>query len=146
VPTLDRKAFAPAEELRRGAYVLNPDVADPELILMATGSEVSLIVGAERTLRARGLRVRLVSMPSWELFAQQAEEYRAEVLPPAVTARLSVEAAASFGWDRWVGSEGDILGVDRFGASAPGGTVMKEYGFTVEHVVERALALVGKKP
>jgi transketolase len=145
VPTLDRKQFAPAEELRRGAYVLNRDVADPELILIATGSEVSLIVGAEEVLRKRGLRVRLVSMPSWELFARQTPEYREEVLPGAVGARLAVEAGASFGWDRWVGSDGDILAIDRFGASAPGGTVMKEYGFTVDHVVERALALLGKK-
>ncbi len=146
LPTLDRKRFAPAEELRRGAYVLNRDVADPELILIATGSEVSLIVGAEPLLRERGLRVRLVSMPSWELFARQTPEYREEVLPRAVRARLAVEAGNSLGWDRWVGSDGDVLCVDRFGASAPGGTVMKEYGFTVDHVVERALALVGKRP
>jgi transketolase len=144
VPTLDRNTFAPAEGLRRGAYVLNRDVIDPELILMATGSEVSLIVRAEAELRARGLRVRLVSMPSWELFARQTQEYRDEVLPRAVRARLGVEAAASLGWDRWVGSDGDILAIDRFGASAPGGTVMKEYGFSVDHVVERALALIGR--
>jgi transketolase len=145
VPTLDRKRFAPAEDLRRGAYVLNPEVADPELILIATGSEVSLIVGAEPVLRARGLRVRLVSMPSWELFARQTPEYREQVLPCAIRARLAVEAGASLGWDRWVGSDGHILAIDHFGASAPGGTVMKEFGFTVDHVVERALALVGKR-
>jgi transketolase len=146
VPTLDRRQFAPAEELRRGAYVLNRDVADPELILIATGSEVALIVGAEPLLRARGLHVRLVSMPSWELFARQPQEYRDEVLPRAVRARLAVEAAGPFGWERWVGSDGDVLAIDRFGASAPGPTVMKEYGFTVDHVVERALAVVGRGP
>jgi transketolase len=145
VPTLDRGVFAPAEELRKGAYVLNPGESDPELILIGTGSEVSLLVKAEPILRQRGIRVRLVSMPSWELFARQSEEYRQSVLPRAVTARLAVEAASSFGWERWVGLEGDVICVDRFGASAPGGTVMKEYGFTVEHVVERALKLLGKK-
>ena len=146
VPTLDRRVLAPAEELRRGAYVLNPAERDPELILIATGSEVSLIVGAEPILRQRGLRVRLVSMPSWELFERQSAEYRGSVLPRTVKARLAVEAARSLGWERWVGSEGDILSVDRFGASAPGGVVMKEYGFTLDHVVERALVLLGSQP
>jgi len=146
LPTLDRRQFAPAEELRRGAYVLNRDVLEPELILIATGSEVSLIVGAESQLRARGLKVRLVSMPSWELFERQSAEYREEVLPRAVKARLAVEAAESFGWERWIGIDGDVLSIDRFGASAPGGTVMKEYGFTAEHVVERALALLEQQP
>jgi transketolase len=146
VPTLDRNVFAPAEGLRRGAYVLNPskDSKPPELILIASGSEVSLIVGAEATLRERGVRVRLVSMPSWELFADESPDYRESVLPSAVTARLSVEAACSMGWDRWVGSKGDILSVDRFGASAPGGVVMKEYGFSVDNVVKRSSALLGR--
>jgi transketolase len=146
VPTLDRKVLASAEELRKGAYVLNPNESDPDLILIGTGSEVSLIVAAEPLLRQRGLRVRLVSMPSWELFERQPADYRESVLPRAVTARLGVEAARSFGWDRWVGPEGDVISVDRFGASAPGPLVMKEYGFTVDNVVARALALVGKQP
>jgi transketolase len=137
--------LAPAEELRRGAYVLNRGESDPELILIATGSEVGLIVAAEPVLRERGLRVRLVSMPSWELFERQSAEYRESVLPRAVKARIAVETARSFGWERWVGSEGDILGVDRFGASAPGDLLMKEYGFSVDHVVARALALLGKQ-
>ncbi|MCU1278070.1 MAG: Transketolase, partial [bacterium] len=145
-PTLDRVRMAPAEELRRGAYVLNRDETDPDLILIATGAEVSFIVAAEPILRQRGLRVRLVSMPSWELFAQQSAEYRDTVLPRAVKARLAVEAARSFGWERWVGSDGDVVAVDRFGASAPGGIVLKEYGFSVENVVARALALVGGPP
>jgi transketolase len=147
VPTLDRSVFAPAEGLRRGAYVLNPsqDSASPELILIATGSEVSLIVGAEARLRERRLRVRLVSMPSWELFARESSEYRESVLPSSVTARLAVEAGRSMGWDRWVGPKGDILSVDRFGASAPGGLVMKAFGFSIESVVERALALLGRR-
>jgi transketolase len=145
LPTLDRGVYQPAEGLRQGAYVLNRSEVDPELILIATGSEVSLIVGAEPILRERGLRVRLVSMPSWELFEQQSAEVRESVLPRAVKARLAVEAASPLGWERWVGLDGDILCVDRFGASAPGPLVMKEYGFTVDHVVSRALALVGKK-
>jgi transketolase len=142
LPTLDRRVLAPAEQLRRGAYVLNGGEGDPELILIATGSEVSLIVAAEPRLRQRGLRVRLVSMPSWELFAGESAAYRESVLPRAVTARLAVEAARSFGWERWVGLDGAILSVDRFGASAPGDVVMREYGFTVDQVVARALALL----
>jgi transketolase len=144
VPTLDRRSHAPADGLRRGAYVLNPGETQPELILIGTGSEVSLIVGAEPALRERDVRVRLVSMPSWELFAAESPEYRESVLPSSVTARLAVEAARSIGWERWVGPRGDVLSVDRFGASAPGGVVMKEYGFTVDNVVERALALLGR--
>ncbi|HWE27937.1 MAG TPA: transketolase [Polyangia bacterium] len=143
MPTLDRAVLAPAEGLRRGAYVLNPAVSDPDLILIASGSELGLIVGAEPILRERGRRVRLVSMPSWELFERQSAEYRRSVLLPAVKARLAVEAACSFGWERWVGDEGAVLCVDRFGMSAPGDVVMKEYGFTVESVVTRALALGG---
>jgi transketolase len=144
VPTLDRQNLAPAEGLRQGAYVLNEDVHDPQLIMIATGSEVALIVGAEQRLRQSGLRVRLISMPSWDLFEAQPASYRDQVLPRAVKARLAVEAARSFGWDRWVGSDGDILSVDRFGASAPGERVLQEFGFTVDNVVERALALVAR--
>jgi transketolase len=144
VPTLDRRVLAPAEELRRGAYVLNPEVRDPELILIGTGSEVSLIVAAEPILRQRGLRVRLVSMPSWELFERESADYREAVLPRAVKLRLAVEAARAFGWERWVGLDGAVLSVDRFGASAPSKLVMHEYGFSVDNVVARALALVGR--
>jgi transketolase len=144
VPTLDREKFAPAEGLFRGAYVLNPGESSPELILMATGSELSLIVGAEAVLRERGVRVRLVSMPSWELFEAESEEYRQSVLPPSVKARISVEAGCSLGWTRWVGSEGETIAVDRFGASAPGSRVMKEYGFSVENVVAKAEAYLKK--
>jgi transketolase len=145
-PTLDRAAVAPAENLRLGAYVLNPGEKNPELILIGTGTEVSLIVAAEPVLRARRVRVRVVSMPSWELFARQSEEYRESVLPRAVEARLAVEAARSFGWERWVGTDGDIVSVDRFGASAPGAVVLENYGFSVDHVVARALRLIGRGP
>jgi transketolase len=144
VPTLDRGSLAAAEGVRRGAYILNEGEHDPELILIGTGSEVALIVAAEVRLRQSGLRVRLVSMPSWELFEAQDAAYREQVLPRAMKARLAVEAARSFGWERWVGSEGDVMSVDRFGASAPGDRLFEEYGFTVDHVVERALALMAR--
>ena len=143
VPTLDRKQFAGAEGLRRGAYVL-ADVPEgkPELILIATGSEVGLIVAAREKLQTQKISVRLVSMPSWELFEAQSSEYRDSVLPPSVHARLAVEAGVTQGWHRYVGDRGDVIGVDRFGASAPGPVVMREYGFSVENVCQRALALL----
>ncbi len=139
VPVLDRGSLAPASGLARGAYVLaDGEGGAPELILLATGSEVALAVEARRRLAAEGVRVRVVSMPSWELFEAQSPEYRESVLPGAVRARVAIEAASPFGWDRWVGSEGAVIGVDRFGASAPGAEVMKRFGFTPEHVVEVA--------
>lgn len=143
VPTLDRAIYASAELLRRGAYVLGrSEDATPDVILIASGSEVELVVAAEPILRAAGVRARLVSMPSWRLFEDQTAEYRERVLPGAVAARLAIEAASPFGWERWTGTRGTIIGIDRFGASAPGEVVMRELGFTVDAVVERALALV----
>ena len=146
VPTLDRTVYAPAELLRRGAYVLNPSDATkaPDVILMASGSEVALIVAAEPILRKANINARLVSMSSWRLFAEQTAEYRESVLPKAVTARLAVEAASPLGWERWTGLGGSIIGIDHFGASAPGETLFKEFGFTVDHVVAQALALAGR--
>ena len=145
LPTLDRDAFAAAEGLQRGAYVL-ADAAggEPEVILIASGSEVGLIVAARQKLLEKKIRARLVSMPSWELFDAQPQEYRDSVLPPALGARLAVEAGASQGWHRYVGGRGDVLAVDRFGASAPGEVVMREYGFSAENVCARALALLGR--
>jgi transketolase len=140
----DRAALAPASGTARGAYVLadaNPDVP-PELILIATGSEVSLALAAHQQLIGDGVRCRVVSMPSWELFEAQPKAYRNSVLPPAVAARVSVEAASPFGWERYVGPTGAIIGVDKFGASAPGPDVMKRYGFTVEHVVATARSVL----
>jgi len=139
LPVLDRAKFASADGVRRGAYVLNPAVSAPDMILMATGSEVSLIVSAEPALAAKGLKVRLVSMPSWELFEEQSKDYRDSVLPPAVTRRLAVEAGVTLGWQKWVGDRGRTIGLDRFGASAPGPRLMKEFGFTTENVVATAL-------
>ena len=139
LPTLDRSRFAPASLLERGAYVLNPDVTEPDLLLLATGSEVQYIVAAEQVLAARGVKTRLVSMPCWRLFEEQPAEYRAAVLPPNVGARVSIETGTTFGWDRWVGARGRIIGVDRFGASAPGPEVARQLGFSADHVVEAAL-------
>jgi transketolase len=142
VPTLDRTQLGSAEGLRRGAYVLaDAPNGQPELILLASGSEVSLIVAAWQRLLQQQIKARLVSMPSWELFEAQPRAYRDSVLLPSVRARLAVEAGVAQGWQRYVGDQGDMLGVEQFGASAPGEVVMREYGFTVENVYTRALAL-----
>jgi transketolase len=143
VPTLDRSQVAPADGLRHGAYTLvdAPD-GEPEMILIATGSEVGLILEARQKLQEQGIPARAVSMPSWDLFEVQSQAYRDLVLPPSVGARLAVEAGVEQGWSRYVGGDGDVIGVDRFGASAPGPIVMLEYGLSVENIVERARALV----
>ena len=147
VPTLDRSRYASAEGVRRGAYVLSdPPSAPPALVLMASGSEVGLIVAAAEKLAADGVAVRCVSMPSWDLFEAQPQAYRDEVLPPAVTARLAVELGVRQGWDRYTGPHGDMLGVDRYGASAPAKTLLAQYGFTVDAVVARAKALLAPTP
>ena len=145
LPTLDRTRYASADGVRRGGYVLS-DAKDgkPALILIASGSEVSLIANAADQLQGEGIAVRCVSMPSWELFDAQPQSYRDSVLPPAVTARLAVELGVSQGWDRYIGASGDMLGVNRFGASAPAGVLLREYGFTVENVVQRAKALLSR--
>jgi transketolase len=146
VPTLDRKQLASAEGLRRGAYILaDSRQANPRLIMIASGSEVGLIVAAAQKLNEQKIPVRLISMASWELFEAQSPEYRDSVLPPSVHARLAVEAGVTQGWHRYVGERGDVIGVDRFGASAPGPVVMREYGFSVENVCQRALALLERE-
>jgi transketolase len=143
VPTLDRALFAPAEGVRRGAYVL-ADLGSrkPQIILMASGSEVSLIVEAGQRLSVQGVAVRLVSFPSWELFTEQEPGYHESVLPPDVELRLAVEAGVTQGWHRWVGAKGRILGLDRYGASAPAKVVFENLGFTVDRVVQIAADLL----
>jgi transketolase len=142
VPTFDRSQFAPADGLRQGAYILaDAPGGKPDIILIGTGSEVSLVVAAREKLAAQKIQARVVSMPSWELFDQQPQAYRDTVLPKSVRARLSVEAALPQGWHRYVGDGGDVIGIERFGASAPGNVVMEKFGFTVSHVVERAVNL-----
>lgn len=143
LPTLDRGRYASADGLRRGAYVLS-EAKDrpPALILIASGSEVGLILSAAERLQNEGIAVRCVSMPSWELFDAQPQSYRDDVLPPGVPARLAVELGVSQGWYRYLGDRGDMLGIERFGASAPAAVLLREYGFTVDHVVARARALL----
>ena len=139
LPTLDRSVYAPAAGLARGAYVL-ADAPDgkPEVLLLATGSEVALCVAAYEELKADGVKARVVSMPSWELFENQSQEYRDSVIPPAVTARVAVEAASTFGWERYVGRGGAIIGMHTFGASAPLKDLQRRFGFEPENVVRAA--------
>ncbi|HET9095613.1 MAG TPA: transketolase, partial [Candidatus Baltobacteraceae bacterium] len=129
----DRKA-----EVARGAYILVDTDRTPDLILIATGSEVSLAVQTAALLKGKGMETRVVSMPCWELFEKQDQSYRDQVLPPDVTARMSIEAAATFGWERWVGTRGYCYGIDHFGTSAPASAIAKEYGFTPEHIAQVA--------
>ena len=146
VPILDRSQYASPEGLRRGAYVLyDPTPVVPQLILLASGSEVQVVVDAEKLLRQKGIFARVVSMPSWELFEAQSEDYRASVLPPSIRARLAVEAGVPQGWRRYVGDVGAVLGIEKFGASAPGPVVLKEYGFTPEHVCNLAVAVCARE-
>ncbi|MBI5305845.1 MAG: transketolase [Chloroflexi bacterium] len=143
--TLDRTQYASADGVRRGGYIL-ADAASghPEIILMATGSEVPLIVGAQKKLAEQGIAARIVSMPSWELFDAQPKEYRDAVLPPSIRARLAVEAGITQGWHKYVGLDGDVIGLDRFGASAPFAVIFEKLGFTVDNVVARANKLLGR--
>jgi transketolase len=139
VPVIDRSAYAPADGLRRGGYVLaDPEGGDPEVILIATGSEVALALDAHEELTGDGIRSRVVSLPCWELFERQDDSYRDEVLPPAVTARVSVEEAATMGWERFVGSAGRAIGMHTFGSSAPLKDVASKFGFTPDKVAEAA--------
>jgi len=145
LPIIDRTKYASAEGLEKGAYVLaDAKGKTPELILIATGSEVAPSLDAYEKLSAEGISTRLVSMPSWDLFEKQTPSYRDEVLPPKVTARLAVEAAVPFGWERYVGSQGAVHGINRFGASAPYKVIAEKLGFTGAHIAERAHQLLGR--
>jgi transketolase len=140
LPVIDRTKYAPAAGLHRGAYVLaDTGTGEPEVVIVATGSEVTPALGARDLIQSQGLRVRVVSMPSWELFAAQNAEYREQVIPRNAGLKVSVEAATTFGWERWVGSDGLLIGLDRFGASAPYEVLMREFGFTAEKISERIL-------
>jgi transketolase len=146
LPVLDRASLGPAEGLHRGAYVLaDAPGGRPELILMASGSEVWRALEAAKRLAEKGIRVRTVSFPSWELFERQPKEYRRSVLPPQARKRLAVEAGSPLGWERYVGDEGEAMGLLRFGASAPGEEVLDRLGFAVDEIVKRALALLGRR-
>jgi transketolase len=143
LPTIDRRHYASAAGVARGAYVL-ADAANgrPDVILIGTGSEVSVCLAAHDALKAEGIGARVVSMPSWELFDRQEARYRDEVLPPSVTARVAVEAGSTLGWDRYVGAQGATIGMRGFGASAPVNDLMKEFGFTPENVSQTAKAQI----
>ena len=146
LPTLDRSKYASAAGLAKGAYVLADGPGGrPEVLLLATGSEVSLCVLAHEQLVRDGIKSRVVSMPSWELFEHQGQEYKDSVLPPSVTARVSVEQASTLGWDRYVGAKGRKIGMRTFGASAPLKELQKKFGFEPENVVSAAREQLGLK-
>jgi transketolase len=132
------------EGMPKGAYVLSDCRGVPDVLLIGTGSEVHLALEAKARLQEEGINARVVSMPSWELFAEQSQAYRDSVLPQECRARLAIEAGSPIGWHRWVGHNGDVIGVERFGASAPGGIVYREYGFTVENVLAKVRILLGR--
>ncbi len=141
LPVLDRSTLAPAAGLSKGAYIIKDCAGTPDLLLIATGSEVPLVLDAAAQLGKKGVTARVISMPSHELFEQQSPDYKASIFPADIPKRLVVEAASSFGWHKYVGEQGDILGIDTFGASAPGPVMMEKFGFTAANVVDRALKL-----
>ena len=146
VPVIDRTKFSPAEGLSRGAYILADSAPlPPQVILIATGSEVHLALEAYEKLRAEGIRARVVSLPSWELFERQPRDYRNQVLPPGITARVSVEAGVTHGWVKYIGWAGEAIGIDHFGASAPGKVLLEKFGFTSDNIVRRVKALLNRK-
>jgi transketolase len=145
VKVLDRTIFAPAEELKKGAYVLaDLGQSKPQIILMATGSEIPMMIEAGQRLAESGTAVRLVSFPSWELFADQDQEYRDSVLLPDVELRIAVEAGISQGWHQWLGTKGRMIGIDRYGASAPEKLIYENFGLTVGHIETAAREMLGK--
>jgi transketolase len=145
VPFIDRERFAPASGVAMGAYILSDAAAGaPEVILMASGSEVQIALDAQEQLHALGISARVVSAPSLELFAQQSLAYRERVLPPAVRHRIAIEAAHPMSWYRWVGGAGEVIGLERFGSSAPYQRIYKELGLTSDHVVTRVRAMLAR--
>jgi transketolase len=145
LPVLDRAGVQPGGGVERGAYMLaDPQQGNPQVILIATGSEVPVAIGAQKLLAERGVAARVVSLPSWEIFERQPQSYRDSVLPPTVTARVAIEAGVPLGWHKYVGPAGEVVGMMRFGASAPGPVVFEKFGFTPENVAARALRLLGK--
>ena len=144
VPTFDRSKFAPASGVAKGAYILADSGGQPDVILMGTGSEVQLCVGAYEQLTAEGVKARVVSMPCWELFETQPPEYKIQVFPPEVRARVAVEAGTSLGWKEYVGDDGIVVARDDFGASAPIKDLMQHFGFTVDNVIAKAREVMQK--
>jgi len=145
LPTLDRNKFSSAKNLAKGGYIIRDSEGTPQIILIATGSELHIVIEAQELLMKEGIKVRVVSMPSWELFEEQSKSYKENVLPPSIPLRLAVEAGVTLGWHKYVTTEGDVIGTDSFGESGPGSEVMKHFGFTTENVYQRARALLTKK-
>jgi len=144
LPTLDRSRYAPADGLAKGAYILADSDGVPEIILIGTGSEVSLVAEAHERLKADGVRSRVVSMPSWYLFETQDRTYRDTIFPPSIRSRLAVEQAGEVGWDRYVGPDGATITMSTFGASAPLAKLQQKFGFTVDNIVHTARELIRK--
>jgi len=145
VPTIDRAQYTSAEGALRGAYVLADSSGAPEVLLLATGSEVRLCLGAFEQLQKEGIRARVISMPCWELYERQDAAYHEATMPASVRARVAVEAGVSLGWERYVGSQGEVIGMRGYGASAPIKDLLKEFGFTVEGVVLAAKRVMGRR-
>jgi transketolase len=144
LPIFDRSQLASADGLLKGAYILSKEkgTAKPQLILIASGSEVQLILEAQKQLAQQGIDARVVSMPCWELFMQQSAKYRNEILPPRIRKRIAVEAGSSFGWCQWVTGKENVISVDKFGASAPYKEIFKHYGLTIENIIAKAKAIL----
>ena len=142
LPLLDRSVLAPASGVRRGAYILWESSDSPDVILIATGSEVHIAMEAGHQITEQGITCRVVSLPSWELFEEQSQDYKESVLPPNITTRVSIEAASPMGWERYIGSTGRFIGLSRFGASAPAATLYEKFGLTAQHVVEEVNAIL----
>ena len=145
IPVIDQKKYAKAQNLEKGGYILSDSDGDPDIILIASGSEVQLVLAAQEMLKKDHIQTRVVSMPCWSLFDKQIAEYREKVLPKGIRKRLAVEAGSPVGWMKYTTDDGDVIGIEKFGESAPGEEVMQEYGFSVENVVKRAKALLSKK-
>ncbi|MBC7555339.1 MAG: transketolase [Chryseobacterium sp.] len=145
IPIIDQKKYANAKNLEKGAYILSDSDGEPDIILIASGSEVHLILEAQEKLKKENIQARIVSMPCWNLFDKQSASYKEKIFPKNIRKRLAVEAGSSVGWIKYTTDEGDIIGIDKFGESAPGQEIMKEYGFTVENVIKRVKALLGKE-
>lgn len=145
IPIIDQQKYGKAKNLEKGAYILSDSEGEPDLILIASGSEVQSILGAQEELKKKNIEARVVSMPCWNLFDQQSDAYREKVFPKNIRKRLAVEAGSTLGWMKYTTDDGDVIGIDKFGESAPGEEVMKEYGFTVENVLKRSHALLSKK-
>jgi transketolase len=142
LPEIDQEKYAKATGVSKGAYILSDSEQEPQLILMGSGSEVHLLMEAQKQLKEASIHTRVVSFPSWELFDAQSAEYKEQVFPKKIRKRLAVEAGSPIGWCKYVTDEGDVIGISKFGESAPGELVMKEYGFSVQNVIAKAKALL----